>query len=252
MAEKKWWDHNKLVSIFSIAGVGVSLGVVAYLVTLRNREQQQQLERRQCLKWIRRHFDTKKTEILQYIGNQTWNEFDAETLKKIFTCFLNYSTSHKHGEISRENFFSICNELGMHDPQVKESLFNSLDHDHSLSIDFLEFLEAMNLLCFGSARARLTRLFIVADLNHDHKISVKEMTRMYRALFAGYSTDVVDRNVELLFRACDSNHDKSLTLEEFVRLASLPGLKLNSVDSFNYKFLQLFGVDTSQICERAF
>lgn len=63
-----------------------------------------------------------------------------------------------------------------------------------------------------SASSSINSIFEAADANHDGRISLQEMTRIFRRL-----GDWSDSEFEIMFKAADLNKDRSLCYHEFVK-----------------------------------
>ena len=79
-------------------------------------------------------------------------------------------------------------------------------------VDFIELVERLNVLRFGSKVRKLSALFSVYDLDNSGKISRAELEQVVKAL--GHSdSELVEIKAKNLFKAVDQNHDGLISKE---------------------------------------
>ncbi|CAF1002826.1 unnamed protein product [Adineta ricciae] len=101
-------------------------------------------------------------------------------------------------------------------------VFRTFDSDNSGSIDFVEFLLAVNMNSNGDVKDKLGFAFDIYDINKDGKIDKKEMTKVITAIYdlLGEENRKGDNSpenrVKRIMEKLDMNDDKNISREEFV------------------------------------
>jgi len=121
-------------------------------------------------------------------------------------------------------------------------LFHLFDVNGDGHIDFLELVEALNILVFGTTQQRYRFFFRLYDL-HDHGyITRAELVKMFHAFLTGLSEEKVQQQVNVILSESDENHDAKISFEEFMKMARHPEVNLNATGGFNKNFAGVFGI----------
>ncbi len=85
-------------------------------------------------------------------------------------------------------------------------------------VDFVELIERLNVLHFGSKSRKLSALFSVYDLDGSGRISRQELEQVIAAL--GHRDEqTAHETAQRLLATADANHDGQLSQAEFLSLA---------------------------------
>jgi hypothetical protein len=166
---------------------------------------------------------------------------------------MNSSHSHahdsgegRHQHRHRHNARSPCVLSGLTFAGSLVRCSSCRDVDGNGLVDFLELVERLNLVFFGSRDAQLRAYFNVFDLDGSKSISKAEMQEVLSAMTVGNShkksqaeLDQIHAQVNAIFRLADTNLDQQISLQEFLKLGEVEGLNFN----FNEKFVSSFGLD---------
>lgn len=112
-------------------------------------------------------------------------------------------------------------------------------------VDFIELVERLNLIFFGSQDAQLHAYFNVFDLDGSKAITKSEMEEVLRALttssLAQKKVEEIRQHeiVNSIFKKADTNNDQHITLNEFLTLSEVEGINFR----FHDRFVEQFGLD---------
>jgi len=234
-----------------VGGVAVASLAVGFFYWSSQQAKLEE-ERARAKKRAKRHvywkFVERKEEILKYIGTQEWNFFSHEKLGVIYDAFKERLPDSSHGLLKREDFHKLCLELKVDKEPIIESFFLFWDTDHSGSINFIELIEGLNLLCHGAKRQQLRRFFDVYDLNHDKHVSFRE----FHLILTTFFPNMGQEEAQAVFQAVDKKQNQRLTLQEFLSIADHPELNFTSKTGFTLELIRKFGLTENDIEERNF
>ncbi|XP_046563954.1 neuronal calcium sensor 2-like [Haliotis rubra] len=131
------------------------------------------------------------------------------------------------GQLSKEKFKNVYANFfpGGNPDAFCEHVFRSFDRDGSGSIEFKEFLMAINITSQkGKAEDKLNWAFDMYDIDGNGTIEKNEMESIIEAIYSmlgsHLSEDVTDSptvRTEKIFDTMDVNKDGVLTKEEFIK-----------------------------------
>ncbi|CAF0928060.1 unnamed protein product [Rotaria sp. Silwood1] len=102
-----------------------------------------------------------------------------------------------------------------------DHVFRTFNRDNkSHSIDFEQFMCAINVTLNGTSDEKLEWAFVMYDINGDKRISKSEMTNVLESMFDLLGKDKKGSNnprkqVDQIFSRLDTNHDNYINREEF-------------------------------------
>ncbi|KAL3065858.1 hypothetical protein OYC64_015907 [Pagothenia borchgrevinki] len=117
-----------------------------------------------------------------------------------------------------------------------ESMFRAFDRNKDNTIDFLEFVAALNLVFRGELEPKLRWSFKVYDRDCNGYVDRDELKAIINSIYKikkGTKKDeddfqlTVDEAVDRLLRAVDTDNDGHINMEEFIRGAQLDPWVLN-------------------------
>ncbi|KAJ4921108.1 hypothetical protein JOQ06_022698 [Pogonophryne albipinna] len=117
-----------------------------------------------------------------------------------------------------------------------ESMFRAFDRNRDNTIDFLEFVAALNLVFRGELEPKLRWSFKVYDRDCNGYVDRDELKAIIISIYKikkGTKKDeddfklTVDEAVDRLLRAVDTDNDGHINMEEFIRGAQLDPWVLN-------------------------
>ncbi|KAI9519405.1 hypothetical protein NQZ68_028762 [Dissostichus eleginoides] len=117
-----------------------------------------------------------------------------------------------------------------------ESIFRAFDSNRDNTIDFLEFVAALNLVFRGELEPKLHWSFKVYDRDCNGYVDRDELKAIINSIYKikkGTKKDeddfklTVDEAVDRLLRAVDTDNDGHINMEEFIRGAQLDPWVLN-------------------------
>ncbi|XP_010777759.1 guanylyl cyclase-activating protein 2 [Notothenia coriiceps] len=117
-----------------------------------------------------------------------------------------------------------------------ESMYRAFDRNRDNTIDFLEFVAALNLVFRGELEPKLRWSFKVYDRDCNGYVDRDELKAIINSIYKikkGTKKDeddfklTVDEAVDRLLRAVDTDNDGHINMEEFIRGAQLDPWVLN-------------------------
>ncbi|KAM8877524.1 guanylyl cyclase-activating protein 2-like [Synchiropus picturatus] len=116
-----------------------------------------------------------------------------------------------------------------------ECMFRAFDTNGDNTIDFLEFVAALNLVFRGDLEHKLRWSFKVYDKDNNGYVDRSELRSIITSIYrikAGSNSDVnlqstVDETVDRILQAVDSDGDGTINMEEFIRGAQQDPWVLN-------------------------
>merc|ERR1711902_305234 len=129
------------------------------------------------------------------------------------------------GKLNTESFMKIyskCFPQG-NAAEFCDHVFRTFDTDKNGTIDFKEFLLAIDVTSAGTAEEKLKWAFRMYDVDGNGVIDQDEMTKIVQAIYdmlgagATKPTDSAEERAKNIFSRMDENGDGHLTEEEFLR-----------------------------------
>ncbi|KAL8622437.1 hypothetical protein ACOMHN_034102 [Nucella lapillus] len=161
-------------------------------------------------------------EDLRFLEENT--NFQRDEIKQWFKGFMRDCPD---GQLSQEKFKEVYAQFfpGGNPEEFCRHVFRSFDKDGSGSIEFKEFLLAINITSNkGNPRDKLNWAFDMYDIDGNGTIDKNEMESIIRAIYNMLGNAITDVNVETpkertvkIFHKMDINKDGVLTKEEFTQ-----------------------------------
>ncbi|KAM4593442.1 guanylyl cyclase-activating protein 2-like [Odontesthes bonariensis] len=153
-------------------------------------------------------------------GESHSEEIDLAQIQDLCLIFLKECPS---GALHLHEFKKI---FGVQSSSAEESLFletifRSFDTNQDKTLDFIEYVAALNLILRGSYEDRLKWSFKMYDKDGNGKLDRKEVKQIIRILYKIklQRSDVEMRPSQIcdrLFEVVDQNHDGQISLSEFM------------------------------------
>ena len=168
--------------------------------------------------WNAYMFKTQKDQLLKELSQKA--RLDLLEISKFYDQFAQASASRSSdGRVDQRSFEGICRVmLGM--KVASRELFNALDGEHSGTIDFKGFIEALGVVRNGTIEEKLLISFRAYDINGNgllEKEDVAEMVRSLGDLKGGMPLSQFDvsAQVGILCEKFDFDRDGKLSFQEF-------------------------------------
>lgn len=164
-------------------------------------------------------------------GKQDKNElFKALEIKigiereEFDSCYEEFMKICPKGKMTKDQFHDKSKEiLGEKAGMMGDALFRVFDEDGSGTMDFEEYIMAINCTNLTEPKEKLTWIFNVFDEDGGGSIDIDEVIKLVIGLFAigGVEADkeVLLSCVQEILEAIDENNDGEITKEEFVENA---------------------------------
>lgn len=242
--------RQPLVTAGVLLGASFAL-LLAYRQAIATRRHAH--ERRRVMRLVKTNFAGRRVEILQFLFESSSNRFDLPQLEAIFASFQKLLTDPRRGLVPLSDLAQLYKAGGVSDERVALSCARFWD-DGNGQVDFLELVDRLNLLVFGSREAHLRAFFRVFDLDASGVISREEVEEVVRAMsavpHAGHGVAALSPKtraaqhrehplVQAIFQAADTHHNGLIHEAEFLRLAEVETLTF----AFNKDFVRAFGID---------
>merc|ERR1712218_171243 len=155
---------------------------------------------------------------------KTNTRYDEDTIQQWFKGFMK---DCPQGKLSPPMFIKIYSKCfpGGNAEEFCTHVFRTFDSDKNGTIDFKEFLLAIDVTSSGSPEEKLNWAFSMYDVDGNGWIDLREMTRIVKSIYnmMGPNQVVMDKyespeaRAEGIFKRMDVNHDGKVTRQEFVR-----------------------------------
>jgi len=150
------------------------------------------------------------------------------------------------GVLSRDQFMevkgAILDAAGVQRPSqdVSDAVFDLFDKDDNDSVDMMEIICGVSLLCKGDEEKKVEAVFMMFDENGDGFVTIDEMYKFLRVVFKVVCTpsvmevvnsvgvpidsieDMASATALECFQAADLNNDGKLSLDEFKKWFNAP------------------------------
>ncbi|XP_041846355.1 guanylyl cyclase-activating protein 2-like [Melanotaenia boesemani] len=147
-------------------------------------------------------------------------EMDTAQIQELCIMFMKECPS---GSLHLHEFKRI---FGVQSSSAEESLFletifHSFDTNQDNTLDFLEYVAALNLILRGNLEDRLKWSFKMYDKDGNGKLDRQEVKRIIKILYkiklqTGGMEMTPSEICERLFELVDQNHDGQISLSEFM------------------------------------
>jgi len=159
-------------------------------------------------------------EDLEFLLNNT--TFSKPQIKQWYKGFMRDCPA---GQLSRQKFLEVYSEFfpGGNAEEFCEHVFRTFDTDNGGTIDFKEFLLAINITSSGKVGDKLNWAFSMYDIDGNGTIEKNEMVRIISAIYRMVGNDLkeaptetADQRTDKIFIQMDKNKDGVLTKQEFI------------------------------------
>merc|ERR1711892_731914 len=150
--------------------------------------------------------------------------YDENTILDLYKGFMSDCPQGKLNTVAFMKIYSKCFPAG-NASEFCDHVFRTFDSDKNGSIDFKEFLLAIDVTSSGSPEEKLNWAFSMYDVDGNGWIDLVEMTKIVRSIYKmmGPNQALVDqyetpeKRAEEIFHRMDANSDGRVTRQEFVR-----------------------------------
>ena len=143
-------------------------------------------------------------------------KFKKEEIRKWYKDFRRDCPS---GEMSRENFYDLYNQLFHTEDQslVKKGLiFDSFDRNKDEQISFQELMTTLSVLRRGPMTEKMEWLFDLYDIDGNGQISLEELTAIADCLRDVGTYQFSLEKMGAIFEDMDTSRDGLVTKDEFL------------------------------------
>ena len=163
--------------------------------------------------------DAKQARIFKSVQEKTG--LSEKQVKDQFEQFLNICPD---GAMTKMKFIELSREaLGDQADFLSDSLFRVFDEDNSGTMDFAEYMLAINATSLDSPEDKLKWMFDVFDKDGGGTISPQEIHAMLQGLFEMSGQEFDEEDLEVASKdvmdAIDADGDGEVTRKEFINNA---------------------------------
>lgn len=159
-------------------------------------------------------------EDLEFLRKHT--NFDEKEIKR---WYKDFQKDCPNGQLSSTQFVGNYKKLfpeGTNADEFCSHIFRTFDKDNDGTVDFKEFLLAINVTSTGSAEEKLKWAFKMYDIDGDGAIEEPEMINIVQACYQVMQTGPIElsespeERARTIFKRMDANSDGHVTEAEFV------------------------------------
>ncbi|XP_007885945.2 guanylyl cyclase-activating protein 2 [Callorhinchus milii] len=173
-------------------------------------------------------------------------EIDVADLQEMYKKFVIECPSGALFLHEFKRFFNISDNCEA--SEYVDNMFRVFDKNGDNTIDFLEYVAALNLVLRGKLEHKLKWSFKVYDRDGNGSVDKKELKEIIKSIYRmkkGWRRDkeddllTVDEVCDRIFQLVDENRDGKLSLTEFVEGAKKDGwvMKMLQLDMAPYSYL---------------
>jgi len=133
--------------------------------------------------------------------------------------YSKFLDQHPEGKIDKKEFKRMVSESlpGGGGATVGGHVWRMYDTNMDGSIDFSEFMMALQIMSSGTLEENLEQIFRVFDINNDGRIEKREMRRIVKDLGKMVGIKDKDEATREAFNEMDEDGDGEVTKDEFVK-----------------------------------
>merc|ERR1712128_188030 len=148
--------------------------------------------------------------------------YDENTILDLYKGFMSDCPQGKLNTVAFMKIYSKCFPAG-NASEFCDHVFRTFDSDKNGSIDFKEFLLAIDVTSSGSPEEKLNWAFSMYDVDGNGWVDLLEMTRIVQSIYKmsgikrrQQQVESPEERAEAIFKKMDINSDGKVTREEFV------------------------------------
>ncbi|XP_037607516.1 guanylyl cyclase-activating protein 2-like [Sebastes umbrosus] len=151
-------------------------------------------------------------------------ELELNNIQDLYRSFITECPSGSLYLHEFKRMFGVHN--GTPESQYMDSIFRAFDMNHDNTMDFIEYVAALNLVLRGKLEDKLRWSFKVFDSDENGRLDRNELRKIvkiiYRIKKGSVSDETGKQNLtaeevcERIFQEVDVNSDGQITLDEFV------------------------------------
>ncbi|XP_014679315.1 PREDICTED: neuronal calcium sensor 2-like, partial [Priapulus caudatus] len=130
-----------------------------------------------------------------------------------------------NGQLTRKKFLEVYKQFfpSGNAETFCDHVFRTFDQDNSGSIDFREFLLAINVTSSGTPEQKLKWAFRMYDVDGNGTIELNEMVKIIQAIYDMLGAEVTQQQdtpearAKMIFERMDENGDGRLEEDEFTK-----------------------------------
>ncbi|XP_041727713.2 guanylyl cyclase-activating protein 2-like [Coregonus clupeaformis] len=152
-------------------------------------------------------------------------ELDVSTIQELYKTFVDECPSGSMHLHEFKRMFGVQNDESP-ESQYMEGIFSAFDMNEDNTMDFIEYVAALNLVLRGRLEDKLKWSFKVFDNDDNGRLDRRELRIIIRIIYkikqgsvtdeAGQTHLTPEEVCDRIFQKVDDNGDGQITLEEFV------------------------------------
>ncbi|XP_049418084.1 guanylyl cyclase-activating protein 2-like [Epinephelus fuscoguttatus] len=160
----------------------------------------------------------------QQIQTQDDTELETNTIHDLYKSFIMECPSGSLYLHEFKRMFGVQN--GTPESQYMDSIFRAFDMNHDNTMDFIEYVAALNLVLRGKLEDKLRWSFKVFDNDDNGRLDKDELRKIVKIIYkikkgsasedSGIGNLTSEEVCERIFQEVDVNSDGEITLDEFV------------------------------------